>query len=73
MLVRPKQSQGRYSTKSQARKEELSFVQEFRYLGYIMTADYRDDEDIGKQLHSSGVKMVLVICWSESSHLHLLR
>ena len=29
--------------------EELSFVEEFRYLGLIMTADCRDDKDIEKQ------------------------
>ena len=28
---------------------ELSFVEEFRYLGHIMTADCRDDKDIKKQ------------------------
>ena len=35
MLVRPKQSQGRYST-GVSKDEELSFVQEFRYLGHVM-------------------------------------
>ena len=34
-----------------------------------MTADCRD-KDIKKQFRG---KMLLVICWSESSHLHLLR
>ena len=29
--------------------EELSFVEEFHYLGHIMTADCRDDKDIKKQ------------------------
>ena len=29
--------------------EELSFVEEFRYLGHIMTADCRDDINIKKQ------------------------
>ena len=48
-LVRPKQSQGRYSTKVRLRKEELGFVEEFRYLGHVMTADCRDDKDIKKQ------------------------
>ena len=28
--------------------EEHSFVQEFRYLGHVMTADCRDDKDIKK-------------------------
>ena len=49
MLVRPKQSQGRYSTRVTLGNEELSFVQEFRYLGHVMTADCRDDKDIKKQ------------------------
>ena len=42
MLVRPKQSQGRFSTRVRLGNEELSFVEEFRYLGHIMTADCRD-------------------------------
>ena len=46
MLVRPKQSQGRYSTRVRHRNEELSFVEEFRYLGHVMTADCRNDKDI---------------------------
>ena len=49
MLVRPKQSHGRYSTRVRL-GNELSFVQEFRYLGHVMTADCRDDKDIKKQL-----------------------
>ena len=49
MLVRPKQSQGRYSTRVKLGNEELSFVQEFRYLGHVMTADCRDDKHIKKQ------------------------
>ena len=47
MLVRPKQSQGRYSTRVRL-GNELSFVQEFRYLWHVMTADSRD-KDIKKQ------------------------
>ena len=43
MLVRPKPSQGRYSRRVRLRNEELSFVEEFRYLGHVKTADYRDD------------------------------
>ena len=46
MLVRPKQSQGRFSTRVLLGNEELRFVEEFRYLGNIMTADCRDDKDI---------------------------
>ena len=49
ILVRPKQSQGRFSTRVRLGNEELSFVDKFRYLGHIMTADYRDDKDIEKQ------------------------
>ena len=41
MLVRPKQSQGRYSTRVRLGNEELSFVQEFHYLGHAMTAGSR--------------------------------
>ena len=49
MLVRPKQSQGRHSTRVGLENEELSFIGEFRYLGHVMTADCRDDKDIQKQ------------------------
>ena len=49
MLVRPKQSQGQFSTRVRLGNEELSVIEEFRYLGHIMTADYRDDKDIKKQ------------------------
>ena len=52
MLVRPKQSQGRYSTRVRLGNEELSFVQEFRYLEHVMTADRRDDKDIKNQFMS---------------------
>ena len=41
MLVRPKQLQGRYSTRVRLGNKELSFVQEFRYLGHVMTAESR--------------------------------
>ena len=37
-----------HSTRVRLGNEELSFVEEFRYLGHIMTADYRD-KDIKKQ------------------------
>ena len=46
ILVRPKQSQGQFSTRVRLGNEELSFVEEFWYLGHIMTADCRDDKDI---------------------------
>ena len=48
MLVRPKQSEGWFSTRVRLENKELSFVEEFRYLGHIMTADCRDDTDIKK-------------------------
>ena len=60
-----------YSTRVSLGNEELSFVEEFCYLGHVWTADCRDDKDIKK--NSSGGKMLLVICWSESSYLHILR
>ena len=43
------QTQGRYSTRVALGNEELSFVEEFRYLGHVMTAYCRDDKDIKKQ------------------------
>ena len=46
---RVKQSQGRFSTRVRLGNEELSFVEEFRYLGHIMTVDCRDDKDIKKR------------------------
>ena len=54
MLVRPQQSQRWYSRRVRLENEEPSFVEEFRYLGHVMTADSRDDEDIKK---NSGGKM----------------
>ena len=61
MLVRPKQSQGRYSTRVRLGNEELSFVQEFCYLGQVMNADCRDDEDIKKQfMRQNAVGKMLV-------------
>ena len=50
MLVRPKQSQGRYSTRVRLGDEELGFVEEFRYLVEVMTVDFRDDKDIKKTI-----------------------
>ena len=58
---RPKQSQGGDSTRVKLENEELSFVQEFRYLGHVMPADCRDDEDIKKQFmrqHAVGNMLV---------------
>ena len=70
MLVRPKQSHGRYSTRVRLGNEELSFADEFRYLGHVILQTV---EMIRILKNSSGGKMQLGICWSESSHLHLLR
>ena len=42
-------SQGWYSTRVRHGNEELSFIDEFRYLGHVMTAHCRDDKDIKKQ------------------------
>ena len=53
MLVRPKQSQGQFSTRVRLGNEELSFVEEFRYIGHIMTADWRDDKDIKKTIQET--------------------
>ena len=70
MLVGPKQSQGQFSTRVKLGNEELSFVEEFRYLGHIMTADCGDDKDFKKQFRRQNA---VAICWSGNSHLHLLR
>ena len=70
MLVRLKQSQGQFSTRVRLGNEELSFVEEFRYLGHIMTADCRDDKDIKKQFIRQNA---VGNCWSGNSHLHILR
>ena len=48
-----KQSQGRFSTRVRLGNEELSFVEEFRYIGHIMTADWRDDKDIKKTIQEA--------------------
>ena len=49
--------------------EELSFVEEFHYLGHIMTADL----EIRILKNISEGKMQWAICWSGNSHLYLLR
>ena len=69
-LVTPKQLLGRYSTSVRLWNEELRFVEELRCLTHVMTADCRDDKNIK---NNTGGKMELAICWSGSSHLHLLR
>ena len=53
MLVRPKQSQGQFSTRGRLGNKKLSFVEEFRYLRHIMTADCRDDKDIKKTVQET--------------------
>ena len=42
-------SQGRRCPSVRLGNEELSYVDEFRYLGHIITADCRDDKDVEKQ------------------------
>ena len=49
MLVKPKHSQDRRYARARLRNEELSYVDEFRYLGNIITADCWDDKDVEKQ------------------------
>ena len=44
---------GRFSTRVRLGNEELSFVEEFRYLGHIMTGDCRDDKDIKKTIQEA--------------------
>ena len=61
MLVQPKQLQGQYSTRVRPGAEELSFVDEFRYLGHVMTADSRDDMDIVK-LTTDHINVVWPTC-----------
>ena len=46
LLVRRKQSQGRYSTRGMLRNDELVFVDEFRYLEHVMAAGCSDDKYI---------------------------
>ena len=61
MLVRPKKSQGRYSTRVRVGNEELSFVEEFCYPRHAMTADCRDDNDIKNQfMRQKAVGNILV-------------
>ena len=61
MLVRPKKSQGRNSTRVELGNEELSFVQEFRYLGHVMIADCRDDMDIKKKLMRQNAVGIMLV------------
>ena len=59
---------GRYSTIVRLGNEELSFVEEFRSIGHVMTANCRDDKDkkLFKRQYAVGNMLV------RSSHLHLL-
>ena len=52
---------GSVLNKSQAQKEELSFVEEFRNLGYIMTADCRDDKDIKNQFRRQNTVVNMLV------------
>ena len=60
---------GSVLNKSQARKWGTCFIEEFRYLGHIMTTDCRD-KDIKNQFRRQSA---VGIWWSGNSHLHLLR
>ena len=53
LLVRPKQSQGRFSTRVRLGNEELSFVEEFRYLEHVMGAHCQDDNYIKKTIQEA--------------------
>ena len=70
MLVRTKQSRGRYSTRVRLRNEKHSFAEEFRYLGHDTITNCRDDKDIKYQFRG---EILLAICWSGSSHLYQWR
>ena len=59
MPVRPKQSQGLFSTRIRLGNEELCFVEEFRCLGLVMTVDCRDDKDMKKFRRQSAVGNML--------------
>ena len=70
MPVRQKQSQDRFSTRVGLGNEELSYVEEFRYLGHIITADCRYNKDIKKQFRRQNAVGNMLV---RNSHLHLLR
>ena len=61
MLVRPKQSQGRHSTRVRLRNEDLCFVEEFCYLGHVMTTDCRDDKHIERQFRRQNTVVNMLI------------
>ena len=52
MLVLPKQSQGRYSTRVRLGNEELSYQNDFRYLEHVMTGNCGDDKKKEKYFRS---------------------
>ena len=61
MLVLPKQSQGRYSTRVRL-GNELGFVEEFRYhIEHVKTADCRDDKGIKKQFRNQNVVFNMLV------------
>ena len=49
MLVRPKRSKCRYSTRILLDNVPLSYVDDFKYLGHIISSDCKDDKDVCKQ------------------------
>ena len=48
MFVRPRQSQ--YDDAVRLINDELSFVDEFRYLRHVLTPNCRDNKDVEKEL-----------------------
>ena len=70
MPVRPKQSQGRYSTRVRLGNEELALL--WSFVTYHQS--WLQIVEIARILiNDSGSKMQLSICWSGSSHLDLRR
>ena len=57
-----KASYGRFSTGVMLLNEELSFVEEFRYIGHIVTADCWDDKDIKKLFRRKYAGQEVLIC-----------
>ena len=65
MLARPKQLQGRYTTRVRLGHKELSFVVEFRYLRHVMTQTVEIIRILKKQFRR---QTAVGICWSEKSN-----
>ena len=48
MLVRPARSRCHFATDVKLGDVSLMYVEEYRYLGHIVTSDFCDDKDVGK-------------------------